>query len=722
MRIRNGTLLLVGLFIVVLSACGDSSSGRADADGSDTPDASDTNDASDTPDPDTTAPDTAEPDTAEPDTAEDTREPDDLGDSETLDAPDARDDSADTSTETTTPPACPWEPWNQGLDGGRVDVALFDPRIAGVAWSFSGGVAFRSTDSGATWSEWATDIFANFLAFPPSDLKEVLIGGQGLSISRDTGRTFEPYALSGLRLSAVAVDPALPQRLWAAVIGIGLLRSDDAGRTFGPRNNGITNALIVSIAGFPDVPDTTLIGTVDLNEGGAPLGRGKILRTTNGGQTFSVVNSDISWGTDFAACASQPGLIYAAARSGARVSNDYGLTWSKVPVLEGLDVLDIALSSDCATLWVAAPGRGIYRMTDGGATLEGPMVTGLDLEWTRFFGTISVDPNDSNILLLSSHSGIFRSVDRGFSWHRIPAARGLSVTRMHWSAGADRMFLTSWGSGLWTRTSTTPWVRAPRPTMDFLITVGVANQDARRLVVGAQGLGWATTTGVTSLEPRIAASNVFDAYFFDNGDILAATQTNGLNRSSDGITWVSTNQGIAPWPTNLGNHLDTRSIAVSGDDPPRIYVGTRGRGVVVSEDGGLNWRFGDNALSQTFVLKVVVDALDQSTVYALTEDRGVFISNDGGDTFEPLGSNLESLLLNNLVQDPTTGTLYATPTQGAIQALIPGSSTWTVFRRFCADAENFSVLTIQEAADGRWLVGAKSGNRIIRTRLDDPEP
>ena len=45
-----------------------------------------------------------------------------------------------------------------------------------------------------------------------------------------------------------------------------------------------------------------------------------------------------------------------------------------------------------------------------------------------------------------------------------------------------------------------------------------------------------------------------------------------------------------------------------------------------------------------------------------------------------------------------------------------------MFRRYCADAENFSSLVIQEAADGRWLVGAKSSNRIIRTRLDAPEP
>ena len=722
MRIRNGKHLLVGLTIAAFSACGDSTSGRSDADLPDT---------SETPDTDTSEPDTVEPDTTdtvEPDII-DTVEPDspdspdiaDVADTDSLADVDDTDTAADTTPET-TPPTCPWEPWNQGLDGGRVDVARFDPRIPGVAWSFSGGVAFRSTDSGATWSEWATDVFANFLAFPPGDIKELLIGSQGLSISRDTGRSFEPYALSGLSLTAVAVDPALPQRLWVAVLGVGLLRSDNAGLTFGPRNNGITNALIVSITGFPELPDTTLIGTVDLNEGGAPLGRGKILRTTNGGGTWTVVNSDISWGTDFAACPTQPGRIYAAARSGGRVSDDYGLTWSKIPVLEGLDVLDIALSADCGTLWVAAPGRGIYRMTDGGATLEGPMVTGLDLEWTRFSGTISVDPNDSNILLLSSHSGIFRSVDRGFSWQRIPAARGMSVTRMAWSTSADRMFLTSWGSGLWTRTSATPWVRSPRPTMDFLITAAASDLDPTRLVVGAQGLGWATTNGLSALEPRILASNVFDAHFFDNGDILAATQTTGLHRSSDGITWVGTNQGIAPWQTNLGLHLDTRSLAVSRDDPPRIYVGTRGRGVIVSEDGGLNWRFVDNALSQSFVLKVLIDALDGSTVYALTEDRGVFISTDGGDTFEPLGSNLESLLLNNLVQDPVTGTLYASPTQGAIQSLAPDSSNWTVFRRYCADAENFSSLVIQDAADGRWLVGAKSSNRIIRTRLDAPEP
>lgn len=730
------SLWVWGLVSLSMVACSDPDAGRSDT--LDTPDTVDDTSEVDVLDTDT-SPDTdpSDIDTTPDDTIADTVDssedtsPDDtadtldtsLQDTEEISDTSPEDTPNTTDTADTTPPPCPWERYDLGLEGGRVDSVAFDPRAPGTAWSFSGGAAFRSTDGGATWSEQATDIAANFIAFPPADLKEVLIGSSGLSISRDSGQTFDTYALTGLALTHMSIDPALPQRVWVGVNGLGVLRSDDAGRTFFPRNNGISSARILSITGFPDRPDTNLVGVVSVNDGGAPIGQGRIFRSTNAGGTWTIVSNDVFWVTEIATCPARPGLAFAAARAGARITEDYGLTWRKIPSLENLDVLDLAPSADCNTLYVAAPGRGVYRVTDDGATIEGPMVAGLDLEWSRFGGAIVAHPSDPKTVLLGSHSGLFQSTDGGFSWRRVSGARGLVPTGLAWSPTTDRLYLSTFGSGLWSRSSEGRWSRAPRPTMDFLYSVALDQTDPMKMVVGSQGQGWSSNTGVAGLALRIPSVNVFDAVFLPSGEWLASTQTLGFRRSTDGLTWTASNDGIAPWPTNLGNHIDVRSMAVEpppAGTPARVYGGSRGRGVILSNDDGRTWRFVDNTLSQNFATKVLVDALDGQTVYALTDERGVFISTDRGETWSTLGTGHESLALTTLVQDPITGALYVGQARGPVEVLAPGSSTWTSFRRFCGDAESLTTMTIQEDTTGRWLVGSRTGNRVMRTRLDAP--
>jgi photosystem II stability/assembly factor-like uncharacterized protein len=324
MRLRNVSRWFQGgLLVVAMGACSDSETGRVDtSDDVSEVDSTDDTDPEDTDLPDTLADTSADssPDTSadsSPDISPDTSmDIEDSSPPEDTDTDDSLDGGLTDGEADTTPPPCPWERYDQGLEGGRVDSVAFDPRAPGTAWSFSGGVAFRSNDAGATWTEEATNIAANFIAFPPGDLKELLIGSSGLSISRDTGKTFESHALSGLALTAMSIDPALPQRVWVGVNGLGVLRSDDAGRTFFPRNNGISSARILAITGFADRPDTNLVGVVSVNEGGAPVGQGRIFRSTNAGANWTIVSNDVFWVTEIITCPARPGLAYAAARGG----------------------------------------------------------------------------------------------------------------------------------------------------------------------------------------------------------------------------------------------------------------------------------------------------------------------------------------------------------------------------------------------------------------------
>ncbi len=85
--------------------------------------------------------------------------------------------------------------------------------------------------------------------------------------------------------------------------------------------------------------------------------------------------------------------------------------------------------------------------------------------------------------------------------------------------------------------------------------------------------------------------------------------------------------------------MGVQCIAVDPNHQHTIYVGTYGKGIWKSVDGGLNWQ--DMKLPQTGVFSVAVSPADGS-VYAGCEPSMLFRSVDGGQTWQEL-SALRSL-------------------------------------------------------------------------------
>jgi photosystem II stability/assembly factor-like uncharacterized protein len=731
-------IIVPGLALGLLAACGDTGTGsRVDTD--ETPDV----ETNDTPDVEDTLADAAldadshDADTdidsadlgsadardAEPDAAEEVRD--------TLDTFDAL-DTSDASEVDTSPPVCPWEPWNEGLVGGRVSAAAFDPRTPGTAWSFSGGVLFRSVDHGMLWDIVNHEIGASYIAFPPGRPKELIAGSaDGLWTTRNSGQTFERLALGGLEVTSLLIDPALPERIFVGLHSLGVLRSDDRGQTWSPRNVGIGQVRVSSLAGFADTPDLLLAGTVLLNDALGATGEGQILRTTDGGRSWSIVSTDSRWTTDIEVCPSDPSHVIAATRRGMRVSHDRGLTWQPIPGLAGRDIIDVVFDpTRCTTYWAVAYQNGVYRVDDDGATITGPLVSGLDVQVTALDATISVHPARPGTLLLGTHGGLFKSENRGTSWRRLDAARGLQISDVATSASEpSRVFLSTWGGGLWTRTSNSPWARVASLDADFQFSVNTDPVAPGRMIVGGWGTNWLTQGGLEAFRRFGAVGspprNILAAAFVEplpgsdaSRALLVASQVDGVVRSDDdGQSWHPQNNGLSPWLTSAGTFVDIRAILVDRDDPRRVYGGTRGRGVVVSDDGGQTWAFGDNALANEIVPRLVTG--DDGDIFAMVEGRGVYHSTDRGETWNEPNGGLGALELRDLVRDPLSGDLFLAVARSPLLRSQNGGLTWAPLERWCQDAEDFNAIELLTDEVGRrWLVGAKSGNVILRIRLD----
>ena len=114
--------------------------------------------------------------------------------------------------------------------------------------------------------------------------------------------------------------------------------------------------------------------------------------------------------------------------------------------------------------------------------------------------------------------------------------------------------------------------------------------------------------------------------------------------SSDARVFVGTvgeglyisDDGGAPFKRSANNGLyiegEVRALAAHPGNPSRIYAGTHA-GVYRSDDAGDNWQRLDSAMNDMAVWALMVLPGEPDTVFAGTRPAGVYRSTDGGDTW-----------------------------------------------------------------------------------------
>jgi photosystem II stability/assembly factor-like uncharacterized protein len=389
------------------------------------------------------------------------------------------------------------------------------------------GAMVRSTDGGATWKDVASGTLHNLSAVWGSDSLFVAVGSAGtILVSRDGGTAWAPpdSSLAGrplVRVAAsngalVAVGPYGNvgrskdggatwtvvtgawtsnhlEGVWAegsTVIAVGsagtILQSLDGGETWADAGMEIpTGSLQLSPrpgdlpprAGPPDEALRGLLGIearrprtflAAAGAGGIALiagERGTILRSTDGGTTWSLVESDTR---QRLAAVWTSGHVAAAVGSRGTIvwSADGGATWAAGP--SGTDAHLTAVWGTDAGLVAVGDSGTLLRSTDGGRTWA-PVASGTHADLEGLWGS-------GDVLVAVGWGGtILRSGDAGASWTRI---RGDL-----WPEGA------SWAER----------DRLRRATMGWL---SVSGADSIIVALGSDGtLLQSTDQGVTWSEP-----------------------------------------------------------------------------------------------------------------------------------------------------------------------------------------------------------------------------
>jgi photosystem II stability/assembly factor-like uncharacterized protein len=254
------------------------------------------------------------------------------------------------------------------------DFSNTDPNTMYLTSWAQGGELGKSIDGGSTWS---------------SLKQKVLEGVSESSIAKGLYRNAERAGGEFIHLHGLAVSPSNPDVIYVGSVndtrnpvefhlkGIHVFRSEDAGRSWSERSDGLpvdaktsVNALVVDPRDSNTVYAMTSSHESEVSKG--------VYKTTDGGQTWSESNKGLRHieTNDIQIDPLNPDVLYLAMDiprfiqgdllAGVYKSTDGAATWK--PASDGLPdggVIDLALDALSPNILYAATREGVYMSNDG---------------------------------------------------------------------------------------------------------------------------------------------------------------------------------------------------------------------------------------------------------------------------------------------------------------------------------------------------------------------
>ena len=328
-----------------------------------------------------------------------------------------------------------------------------------------------------------------------------------------------------------------------------------------------------------------------------------------------------------------------------------GQTWlTSTDFLTNLGVSDIAIHpSNPDTLYIVTGDRdggdtyayGVMRSYDGGNSWQ---TTGLSFNITSSYkgNRILIDPNNSNIIIVATSNGIYRSIDGGDNFVHTFTSENLVSMEFH-TTNSDIIYSGSKGN-------TSIYKSIDNGINWFQSGVGLPpTNDVRRACIA-----------VTNDNP-----NVVYALFGNNDNGFY-----GLYKSSDqGDNWIlqSNSPNLLGWSENGsdngGQAWYDLALTVSPLDENIVFVG--GVNCWKSDDGGVNWDlnthwYGGGGASYMHADEHMLqyNTLDNKVYSA--NDGGLYYSDDDGNNWTDISDGLHitqfyKLGVSQTVQDLVIG-------------------------------------------------------------------
>jgi photosystem II stability/assembly factor-like uncharacterized protein len=650
-----------------------------------------------------------------------------------------------------------WTSINNGLPvlGAGASALAFDPASPATLYSWSDrGAVFKSMDGAANWiaSKGLSDVHS-LVIDPTNSSKIYALARNGIVRSTDGGATWVG-ANSGLPASyftLLAIDPFNSSTLYAGATFVSLFRSTDGGESWTALNTGLPGGSLGSLTFDPITPSTIYAAGVN----------GAISKSTDGGESWITLKAPVTVGYadavlslaidptnpsliyagSFAAATGQPGPAFAGSGGIARSTNG-GQSWSRINTGIPSDAFVRSLSMDPTApstiygTYVVDGGWGMIKSMDRG---ESWSVINNGLPSGRFIGSnVLIDPNVPSTLYVgyvnftTGIGGVVRSMDGGETWAAANTGRStiditvltadpVDTATLYTAAGTEGLFKSVDHGASWSKL-VDPWpgqyirslvVDYVRPSTLYAVadrTNGCFNVDDHLFKSTDGGAGWEIAG------PRGNGCEFYPSSYLVMDPVDPSTLYVGGGGSFDDAFSAKTNNGGTSWGLfSVPMGMRVNAMVIDRTNPTTLYEGSWA-GVFKSTDGGTTWTDLTLGLS---VNTLALDPANPNVLYASTQGPypfttgfgGLFKSTNYGATWNAINTGLSDLIdarcpITSLVFDPAdSNILYAGTAGYGVFKSIDGGATWTHFNDGLSGFD-IRMLTV---SPGTLFAGTRNG-------------
>jgi photosystem II stability/assembly factor-like uncharacterized protein len=567
-----------------------------------------------------------------------------------------------------------WQPAYLGLTNAAIVSLVIDFQNTEILYAGiqSGGV-YKTNDGGATWQAANEGITraeidksrTNIVVISPQSPETLYLfqGYGGYYQSANRGQSWK-YIVNSCpaSITSLIVSPVNPEVLFAASEAsagcqTGIYQSMDGGETW---------KMVFQIPA----------------DGWAPLGNnlsisqdGRYLLFKMGYEgAYISVDEGINWKKfnkftlDTSTCTIRPEngsiIICVDGGTGFIKSQDAGISWHALVGYTETNSLGskyITAFKPGAQEIMLIGGNGIYESTDGGSSWNN-LSNGLG----GIHLALRINPNNSKNLYIGVMEWIYNwdisefysSPDNGKSWKlitnpdRAGSAHGLAFDadgRTIYQLHIEEL-LRSDDNGTLKSSSLprTPMSVFAHPSIAKSLYVTFEDNSGLDYILFTKNGGYTwekinapSSPGFNSL---VMGSDK-EIYLLDNKIPI-------FHSSNAGQDWVSC-------ITRQDNGSGT--LTIDPHDAKHLYLGTRGGGISISQDGCKSWQSSNTGLGSLLVNSVAIDPNEPDTVYAGT-DGGAYISTDGGNTWNQINDGLlGATVVYSIVVDKDGNVYTATP-------------------------------------------------------------
>lgn len=459
----------------------------------------------------------------------------------------------------------------------------------------------------------------------------------------------DPSGLTGLsfasgRATAVAIDPANPSVLYLGTAQGGVWKSSNGGGAWAPLSDDQPSLAIGSIFLDPSSPGTIYVGTGEGHLSGISYAGRGLLRSADGGATWSRPAGERFSGVSI--------VKIAASQDGKRLY--LGTTF------------DGAGEGYCSNTYFDKPDQGLFASGDGGVT------------WTSLFSgpvtdfEIDTSAATSVLYIAPYRQGILRLVDDGSEPVKLPFPDGQSTP------AALRIELALAPSD--------PKVIYASPSLS---DDGVNGSRGSLYLSQDGGDSWAELPGAPDHcrgqcdydnAALVHPTDPGTVYF--GGSLCAVWKLTGGLGAAPQFSAVSLPGKQCPdpeavWPE--GNvHPDLHGIAFAPDNPEIVYVASDG-GLGVSKDGGATWSAPNNGLATLQFYGACTHPTKPGVLLGGTQDNGVVLT-DG------------SPIWNGILTGDGLGCSMVDAGNAVVFSVLGGLVVRTKFKGLFVDGSSFSVV------------------------------